>query len=167
LQKIDTASLAIAIGENHKRRELYNYVESLSTEYNVALNFPNVVHAKSSIGKGVELGIGNHIFPFSNIGARSDISDFVIMNHHSSLDHQSQASSYASLAPGAITGGNVSIGEESALLISSSVAPQISIGVGSVLGANSFLKENLGDYKLFAGSPAQFVRDRQEGESYL
>jgi sugar O-acyltransferase (sialic acid O-acetyltransferase NeuD family) len=167
LKKIDRASFAIAVGENHKRRELHNYLEFLSVEYNVDLEFPNIVHPKSSIGNGVQLGVGNHIFPFSSIGAHSSISDFVILNHHSSLDHQSQISSYASLAPGAITGGNVSIGEESALLISSSVAPRISIGVGSVLGANSFLKENLGDYKLFAGSPAQFVRDRLEGEDYL
>jgi acetyltransferase-like isoleucine patch superfamily enzyme len=51
--------------------------------------------------------------------------------------------------------------------MSSSVAPRISIGMGSVLGANSFLKENLGDYMLYAGTPAQFVRNRQEGEKYL
>ena len=167
LEKLTQASFAIAIGDNFQRRMLHSRLVSLSQEFNVDIDFPNVIHPQASIAKYVELGVGNHIFPFACVGANSRISNFVVLNHLSSIDHQSIALDYSSLSPGAVTGGNVIVGKGSALLLSSSVAPKVTIGENSILAANSFLKDCIEDNVLYAGSPAQHVRFRHEGESYL
>lgn len=167
LPGLGNCSFAIAIGDNFYREKVTNELNSLASLFNVQVSFPNIIHPQANIGRFVEMGIGNQIFPTSNVGASSVIQDFVFLNHLSSLDHQSSCASYSSLAPGAVTGGNVQIGHRSALLISSSVAHNVNIGNDSVLAGNSFLKEDIADLVLFGGSPAKLIRSRILGESYI
>ena len=167
LPELDNCSFAIAIGDNFYREKVTNDLMSLASLFNVQLSFPNIIHPQASIGRFVEMGIGNQIFPTSNVGTCSVIQDFVILNHLSSVDHQSSCASYASLAPGAVTGGNVQIGRRSAILISSSIAHKVHIGSDSVLAGNSFLKEDIADLVLYGGSPAKLIKNRILGESYM
>lgn len=167
ITNLDKCALAIAIGDNYVRQTVYSKILNLALKSNVTLRFPNVIHPQVSIAKSVEIGAGNQFFPQSNIGAGSVIEDFVIMNHLSSLDHESKIESFASFAPAAITGGNVQIGQRSALLLSSAVSHNVKIGSDSVLAANSFLKESIGNLEIYGGSPAQFLRSRLLGEFYL
>jgi acetyltransferase-like isoleucine patch superfamily enzyme len=167
LPGLDNCSIAIAIGDNYVRYTVKEQVSNLAKLLSINLNFPNLVHPLVSIARDVTLGIGNQFFPQSNVGAGTTIVDFVILNHLSSVDHESHVSSFASLAPAAITGGKVAIGTRTALLLSSAVSHHISVGSDSVLAANSFLKENMGDLKIYGGSPAHLIRDRNLGESYL
>lgn len=167
LPGLDNCSLAIAIGDNYVRHTVNEQAYNLAKLLNINLNFPNLVHPLVSIARDVTLGTGNQFFPQSNVGAGTTIENFVILNHLSSLDHESHVSSFASLAPAAITGGRVEIGIRSALLLSSAVSHHVSVGSDSVLAANSFLKEDMGDLKIYGGSPAHLIRDRSLGESYL
>jgi sugar O-acyltransferase (sialic acid O-acetyltransferase NeuD family) len=167
LPELDNCSFAIAIGDNFYREKVTNDLMSLASLLNVRLSFPNIIHPHASIGRFVEMGVGNQIFPTSNVGTCSVIQDFVILNHLSSVDHQSSCASYSSLAPGAVTGGNVQIGRRSAILISSSVAHQVHIGSDSVLAGNSFLKEDIADLVLYGGSPAKLIKNRTLGENYM
>lgn len=167
LPELDNCSFAVAIGDNFYREKVTKSLVSAASAFNVQINFPNIVHPRANIGRFVDMGIGNQIFPASNVGTGSVIQDFVILNHLSSVDHQSTCALYSSLAPGVVTGGNVKIGNRSALLISSSVAHQIHIGNDSVLAGNSFLNENIADLVFYAGSPAKFIKNRTLGERYL
>lgn len=167
LPSLNGCSVAIAIGDNFVRNRVYEDVVQLATEMNITLNFPNLVHPRVSIARNVSMGRGNQFFPQSNIGAGTDLGDFVILNHLSSIDHESRIGSFSSFAPAAITGGKVTIGKRSALLLSSAVSHHVSIGSDTVLAANSFLKEDIGDLCVYGGSPAHFIRNRVAGEAYL
>ncbi len=167
IANLNNCSLAIAIGDNYVRQNVYNEILNLAAQVNITLRFPNIVHPQVSIAKSVVVGLGNQLFPQSNIGAGGVVEDFVIMNHLSSLDHECTIKSFSSFAPAAITGGNVKIGNRSALLLSSAVSHNVRIGSDSVLAANSFLKEDMGDFEIYGGSPAHFIRGRQIGEGYL
>lgn len=164
---LNNCAIAIAIGDNYVRHNVHLEILNIASEVNVDLKFPNVIHPHVSIAKSVEIGVGNQFFPQSNIGAGGLVEDFVIMNHLSSLDHESTIGSFASFAPAAITGGKVQIGKRSALLLSSAVSHNVRIGSDSVLAANSFLKEEMGDLEIYGGSPAHYLRSRQIGEPYL
>lgn len=160
-------AVAIAVGDNFLRESLAEELVLLAKSKKIEISFPNLIHPTCNIGSGAKFGQGNQLFPGANLGAHSRIEDFVILNHLSSLDHESSMESFASLAPGVVTGGRVKIGRRSALLINSAVSNGIAIGNDVVIAANSFVKEDVMDNSLVAGSPARFIRHQRAGEVYL
>ena len=74
---------------------------------------------------------------------------------------------YSSVAPGTITGGNVKIGERSAISIGSIIKHNIEIGSDTVIGASSYVNENISNNLIAFGNPAKFIRKRKTGEKYL
>ena len=74
---------------------------------------------------------------------------------------------FSSLAPGRHTGGNVTIGSRSALLIGAKVKHGIVIGNDTVVGENSYVNDNIGDQKVSYGTPARIVKERGRQEEYL
>ena len=89
------------------------------------------------------------------------------MNTRASLDHHGVMGAYASLAPGVATGGNVSIGEGSAVSIGATVLHGRSIGAWSVVGAGATVIKDVPDHVVAYGTPARVVRGRESGERYL
>jgi sugar O-acyltransferase (sialic acid O-acetyltransferase NeuD family) len=160
-------AVVIAVGDNFLRENLAEELNMLAKRKSIEITFPNLIHPTCHIGSHTKFGQGNQLFPGANLGAHSRIEDFVILNHLSSLDHESCMDSFASLAPGAVTGGRVKIGRRSALLINSAISNGISIGSDVVIAANSFVKEDVIDNSLVAGSPAKFIRHQRAGDSYL
>ena len=160
-------AVVIAVGDNFLRESLTKELISVAKCKRIEITFPNLIHPTCHIGTNAIFGQGNQLFPGANLGAHSRIEDFVILNHLSSLDHESSMGSFASLAPGAVTGGRVKIGRRSALLINSSVSNGIEIGSDSIIAANSFVKEDVMDNSLVAGSPARFIRHQRAGDCYL
>ena len=107
---------AIAIGDNAKRKRVYK--EFISDLPNA--NFPSLIHKSSVIGINSQIEEGVVIMPNSNIGPNSKVGRCCIINTSSSIDHDCVVSDFASLAPGVITGGNVKVGELSAISINNS-----------------------------------------------
>ena len=68
---------------------------------------------------------------------------------------------------GVCTGGNVSIGERSAISIGSTIKHGIKIGHDVVVGANSLVMDNIKSNQVVYGTPAKFVRKRSKGDKYL
>ena len=104
---------AIAIGDNAKRKRVYE--EFISDLPNA--NFPSLIHQSAVIGINSQIEEGVVIMPNSNIGPNSKVGRLCIINTSSSVDHDCVVSDFASLAPGVITGGNVKVGELSAISI--------------------------------------------------
>jgi acetyltransferase-like isoleucine patch superfamily enzyme len=74
---------------------------------------------------------------------------------------------YSSMAPNVTTGGNVSIGEFSAISIGATIKHGLSIGDHSIIGAGALLMKNCGDNLIMYGVPAKEIRKREIGEKYL
>ena len=91
----------------------------------------------------------------------------VLMGTKASLDHDCTVDDYVSLAPNATTGGRVSVGSYSALLLSVSVIHGIAIGTHTVVGGAALVIDDLPDRVVAYGVPARVVRPRGEGEPYL
>jgi len=90
-----------------------------------------------------------------------------LVNTRASLDHDSVLAEGASLAPGAVTGGRVSIGRRSFIGMGAVVTQGIRIGEDTVLGAGALLLQDLPDRVVAYGSPARVVRTRAVDEAYL
>ena len=86
------------------------------------------------------------------------------VGNNTKIDH------YAHIAHNAIIGksclihtfvnicGGVEVGDFTEIFPHCNVSPQIKIGKNSIIASNSFLKNDVGDYELWAGAPARLIR---------
>ena len=156
-------NLAIAIGDNAVRERVCN-------EYRLALpnvKFPPIIHSSAVIGINAEVGDGTVVMPQVNIGPKSKVGVFCILNTSSSIDHDCEMDAFSSIAPGVVTGGNVKIGLSSAISIGAIVKHGVVIGDDVVIGADSYVNKTVESHVVAYGSPCKFVRPRNKGDSYL
>jgi acetyltransferase-like isoleucine patch superfamily enzyme len=100
-----------------------------------------------------------------NPGVR--VGEFCIVNTRASLDHDSTMGAFSSLAPGAITGGNVAVGSYSNVGMGATVLPGVSIGQHTLIGAGALVYRSVPDNSVAYGVPARLIRSRQPGDRYL
>ena len=153
----------VAIGDNWIRKLIVDRILKIVPNF----NFVNTVHPKSILGKDVLLGCGNVFMPGAIVNANCTIHDFCIINTNSSLGHDGLMESYSSLAPSVCCGGNLYLGQFSAVSLGVNIINGIEIGRHSVIGAGSLVVESFGDNIVAYGSPAKIIRKRIIGEPYL
>jgi len=90
-----------------------------------------------------------------------------ILNTRASLDHDNELGDFASLAPAAVTGGNVTVGPFTAVGIGAVVAHGRRIGPHAVVGAGAVVLADLPGDCVAYGVPARIARTRRRGERYL
>ena len=151
----------IAIGDNHKRKKIYNYINKFK------INWGTVIHPTASISPMAEISEGAQILNGSIISYKSKISKHVCINTGAIIDHHNYFHSFSSAAPGVCTGGNVEVGESSFLGINCSVKHGIKIGKEVVVGGNAFVNKDCKSNSIYLGIPARKVKKRKSGDSYL
>ena len=156
-------SIAIAIGDNFSRQALRDTLGGLPEHF----DFPVIAHSSAVVSHFSRVGAGTVLMPGSVIGPNSQVGAFCIVNTGASLDHDSAMKDFASLAPGAVTGGGVEIGFRSAVGIGTAIKQRVVIGDDAVVGAKSYLNQNLPSGVVAYGSPARIIRTRSPGAPYL
>ncbi len=163
IQEYPSLGGIIAIGDNFIRYKVYEKISISLPEF----IFVSAVHPEASIGKDVFIGDGTVIMAGATVNTSCSIGRFCIINTNSSLDHDSVMEDFSSLAPNAVTGGNVKIGEFSAVGIGAVVAHNINIGRHTVIGTAAAVINDIADYSVAYGVPAEVIRKREKGERYL
>lgn len=159
----NACSCAIAIGDNFAREKTYREL----LEANPKLCFPPLVHPAATVSFFTGIGEGTVVMPGAVVGPHSNIGRFCLINTLSSVDHDGLMLDFASLAPGALAGGNVRIGRRSAISMGAVIRHGISVGDDSVVGARSYLNKDLESHQVAYGTPAKPVRARDPGDPYL
>lgn len=162
-KKYSQFSYVIGIGDNAVRKRIAMELKCIFPQ----AKFPNLIHRSATIGVRSYIGQGTVVMPQANIGPKSTIGDFCIINTSGSLDHDCVVGDFGSIAPGVITGGNVHIGNCSAVSIGATIKHGVKIGVDSIIGASSYVNEDVPDRIISYGVPSKKVRSRRHGESYL
>jgi len=157
-------AVAVAIGDNHTRKLVMGRLRS---ELPRTVSFPAIVHPSAVIGSRALIGDGSVLLAGAVIGPGARVGECCIVNTRASLDHHGVLRDYASLAPGVTTGGDVVIGEGSAVSIGATVLHGRSIGDWSVVGAGATVIEDVPDGVVAYGTPARVVRKREPGDKYL
>ena len=83
------------------------------------------------------------------------------------IDHNNTFHNFSSTGPGAITGGNVIIGEQSFLGIGCAIKDKIFIGTNTIIGGQAFVCKNCESNSLYYGVPAKRIKRRIPNEPYL
>jgi sugar O-acyltransferase (sialic acid O-acetyltransferase NeuD family) len=155
--------LFIAIGDNWVRHLVK---ERISTLY-PSVKFATLIHPSAQIAKGVKIGEGVCIMAGAIVNSDSIIDNFTIINTKASMDHDGHLGAFASLAPNATTGGNVSIGDYTSVGISATIKHGVQIGKHGVIGGGALVLKNFEDNQVIYGVPAIAIRSRIMGEKYL
>ena len=153
----------IAIGDNFIRSNVEKKIKQLCNEF----KFINCLHPKSNIAFNVVMGEGNVVMAGATINTSSEISNHCIFNTNCSIDHDNRIANFASIAPNSVTGGNVEVGEFSAIGIGATVKHNISIGYNCIIGASSLVNKDTKSNSVYYGVPAKFIRNHELGKKYL
>lgn len=164
LDGIDIAAtdFALGIGANYSREDAY---ASIKNSFPGA-RFPAIVHSSAWVSPLATLAEGVVVMSMASVGPGCVVEFGALLNTGSSLDHDSLLSSYASLGPGARTGGNVRIAERTVIGLNAGVLQGVSIGSDTVVGAHSFVNKDIPGATVAYGAPATPLRQRQRDDRY-
>ena len=153
----------IAVGDNFRRAQIAAKVRSVCPEF----TFLTAVHPRATVARNVLIGAGTVVMAGATINPGCSIGCHCILNTGSSLDHDSVVEDFASLAPGATTGGNVRLGSFAAISIGATIIQNLHIGEHAVIGAGATVLTNIEAYKTAYGTPAREMGTRKAGDKYL
>ena len=162
-KRYSVSHIFLAIGNNFHREAI---ALRLRRQLPSAI-FPPIVDPSAVVSPDIKLNSGVIIFPMAHVGSGCILEQGSFINTKSSLDHDCSLGSYASLAPGAITGGNVIIGSRSFIGLGAHVIQNVRIGHDTVVGAGSLVLRDQPDGIVAYGSPAQFVRTHLPHDPYF
>ena len=155
--------LLVAIGDNAQRQAMTERLQLQCKE----VVFPSLVDPTAVVAIDAQLGPGVLVMSQAHVGSGCVLEAGSLLNTQASLDHDGFLGPYASLAPGAITGGHVRIGGRSFIGLGSRVVQKVRIGSDTVVGAGSLVLKDLPDGIVAYGSPAKAVRTRLPDAPYL
>src|SRR5690606_20580746 len=153
----------IAIGDNWTRKTMHDKIRKILPDF----DFVNAIHPSALIGKNVTIKKGIAMMAGAIVNSDAKVGAFTIINTKASLGHDSQLKDFASLAPSATIGGNVTICTCTAISLGANVLQDISIGRHVIIGAGSLVNKNIADFKMVYGVPAKVIKTIEKGEKYL
>lgn len=155
--------LLVAIGDNAQRQSMTKRLRQKFPDG----EFPSLVDPSAVVAADAQLGPGVVVMAQAHVGAGCVLEAGALLNNQTSLDHDGYLGAFASLAPGAITGGSVRIGACSFIGLGARLIQRVQVGKGTVVGAGSLVLRNLPDGVLAYGTPARVIRGRRHDDPYL
>lgn len=153
----------VGVGDNWIRRLIHDRLLTLLPGF----RFVSAIHPAAVLGSGVIVGEGSVVVAGAVINPGSVIGSGCIVNTGASVDHDSMMEDFSSLAPRAVTGGQVRVGTGAAVGIGATLIHGITIGEHAVVGAGSTVLRDVPALVVAYGSPARVVRAREAGDRYL
>lgn len=153
INMVSTCELFVAIGNNHRRREVMNLLEEAGAI------LPVLIHPSAVISPSAAIKYGCVIMANAVINSSAVIEEGVIVNTGATIDHESHIRSYSHISVGSHVAGNVSIGEECWLGIGASVSNNINIGNHVVIGAGSVVIKDILKEGTYVGVPVRKLED--------
>ena len=156
-------AIFVGIGDNWTRGRISREVSAAIP----GIEFATAVHPSAQVARKTRIGPGAIIMAGAILMPAAEVHQGAMVGTGVSLDHDSVLEEYASLAPGAVTGGNVRIGAYTAIALGARVIHGISIGSQSVIGAGSTVLADVPANSVAYGTPAKVVRQRGPSDRYL
>lgn len=148
----DGCDLFIGIGDDRARRLYFDRLKALG------LDIATCIAPTAWLAPGATLGEGVFLGPAATICARSHIGDNVIVNTHSSIDHDCAIGADTQITPGTTLGSHLLVGRGCYFGMKSCVLPRLEIGDGVQVMAGALVVRSAPAGVMLGGSPARVVR---------
>ncbi len=140
----------IAIGSNRVRA-------AIAERFSGAVTWTTLVHPRAYVAGHTHIGVGSVIFAGAIIQPGSMVGAHVILNTHSSVDHDCVLGDFAHIGPGAHLAGTVVLGAGVFVGLGGGVIPGQTIGEWATVGASSVVINNVEPGTTVVGIPARPV----------
>ncbi|HEY9062156.1 MAG TPA: acetyltransferase [Pseudobacteroides sp.] len=149
---VGNAFISIGLIDNFKSRmDIYHNLK------NMGFMLPTLIHGKSVVSKGVQIGCGNAVMALSVINAGSRVGNNCIINTGSIIEHEATIGDNVHIAPGAVICGRVCIGSNSFIGAGSTVIQGVTIGDNAIIGAGSVVTRDVPSFSKAVGAPARLI----------
>lgn len=155
--------VVLAIGDNSQRERAWKRYVGIVGE----ARLPAFIHPSAHVSALANIAPGTVILQGAIVGSGAQVGYACLINTGAILDHESALEDYASLAPGAVTGGRVRIGTRSAISIGATLTHGVSVGPDTVIGAASLVTRDVPGNVVAYGIPARVIRPREAADPYL
>jgi acetyltransferase EpsM len=143
--------LVVAIGDNHTRQAMFDYLQDRGEHFVTARHPAAVIASDVPVGPGAVICAGVVVNPGAVIGAG------VILNTGCSVDHDNRVGDHAHVAPGAHLGGDVAVGTGALVGIGATVMPGRRVGDWAIVGAGALVTKDVPAHATVLGVPARVV----------
>lgn len=146
----EKANTILALGDNHKRAELFDQL--VQTHQMISI-VSNKAHwgINASIAPGVFVGHGAHIGPNATIGTNTIINTHAVIEHDCQIGQHSHIAVNTTIAGGCRIGDFVMIGAGATVIDGISVCSHVTIGAGAVV------IKDITEPGTYVGIPAQKI----------
>ena len=149
-ENVDT--VFVAIGDNRKRLEKYAYFKAKG------YRLPNAVHREVYCSPFAEMGEGNFLMGRAVLNPHSRVGNYCIINTSATVGHDCLLEDGVQIGPGVNLAGGSVLKEGVFVGIGAKVAPEVTIGPWSVIGAGSVVLSDLPGGSFYCGMPAREVK---------
>lgn len=151
-------SFSIPLFSPARRKSAREQAQALgATRFEPLIDTTAVLPGSLSVGQGVYINSGVCFGGMSRLGA------FVFVNRRAALGHHLVAEDYASIGPGVVTAGGVTIGRGAVIGAGAVIFPNVRIGMNAVVSGGSVVSHDVPDHALVAGNPAKVVKQNVAG----
>ncbi|TRO63924.1 NeuD/PglB/VioB family sugar acetyltransferase [Christiangramia sabulilitoris] len=152
---IGSYRLVLAIGDNKKRKELFN-------DFPKQVYSGNIFHSCCFLESSSILGASNLVFGNVLINANVGIGDNNIINTGAILEHEVQIGSHNHISVGSIICGRVKIGNDCFIGAGAVINDQVSICDGVTIGSNSVVINSIEEPGIYVGNPVRKVKKTEK-----
>lgn len=150
LNKVDyPLDVVIAIGDPAIKSAVVSKIK------NHRLTFPALIHPDTTIGSGVQLGIGSIITAGCRLTIDIHLGEHVLVNLNTTIGHDVAVGNYSSIMPGAHLSGHVQLGTCVMIGTGASILQNIKIGDNAKVGACALVTSNVQADTTVIGIPAR------------
>lgn len=122
-----------------------------------ANHFVNIIHPTAVVAKNVKLGVGVILCPMTVTNADAVLGNFVTINNHSNVGHNSEIGDYTQINGYCDITGGVTVGKNVFFGSSAAVLPGVKIGDNVIVGAGSIVVKNVEANSTIFGNPAKRI----------
>ena len=143
----------IAIANPGIRENVYNKLKE-----NPLISFPSIIAGDAKIADSASIGKGCIVGFSSIVSINAALSDFVVVNPHSSIAHDTKVGSFSTLYYNVNLAGNVCIRSHVEIGSSATVIQGKTIGEQSVIGSGSVVIRDIPPNCIAVGMPANPIK---------
>jgi len=126
-------------------------------------SFPALLDPTAVIARTAPVGEGSIVNAAAVIAAGTALGCSVHVNRSASIGHHNLVEDYATLGPGCVLAGHVTIGRGAFVGAGAVCAPRVTVGPNAVVGAGAVVVRDVPAGKVVVGNPAREVPGKAGG----
>jgi len=126
-------------------------------------SFPALLDPTAVLARTAQVGEGSIVNAAAVVAGGAALGRSVHVNRSASIGHHNLVEDYATLGPGCVLAGHVTIGRGAFLGAGAVCAPKVTVGANAVVGAGAVVVRDVPAGKVVVGNPAREIAGKAGG----